>query len=90
MSTIGVCSYPRHASSASAFISVAEKKRQISVLTALNSLIAILVHATGSQTTEAIELIDGKVAASLEKPLNGRRRRTSVLELIIYNNDLLK
>lgn len=92
MSAIGACSYPRHASSASAFISVAGKKnkrRQISALTALNSLIAILLHAAGSRTAEAVELIDGKVAASLERPLNGRRRRTSVLELII-NNDHLK
>lgn len=65
------------------------KRRQISALTALNSLIAILLHAAGSRTAVAIELIDGKVAASLERPLNGRRRRTSMLELII-NNDHLK
>lgn len=65
------------------------KRRQISALTALNSLIAILLHAAGSRTAVAVELIDGKVAASLERPLNGRRRRTSVLELII-NNDHLK
>lgn len=93
MSAVGARSYPRHASSASAFINVAEKKtkkkkedRQISALTALNSLIAILVRAAGSRTAEAVELSDGKVAAYRAEPLNWRCRRSSALELMI-NND---
>lgn len=62
-----------------------EKKKhgQISVLTAQTSLIAIIVQAAVWLNAEAIELIDNKVATPLERPLNGRCRRTSLLKLII-------
>lgn len=57
-----------------------QKKKKDRFLLWQLSLIAILVHAAGSRTTEAAELIDGKVAASLDRPLAGDVcSRTSVL-----------
>lgn len=58
------------------------EKTSISLLTARNSLIATIAQAAVLLNDEAVELIDGRVASFLDRSINGRCRRTSLLELI--------